>query len=84
MSYDWYKIENLDDFNGEDLVSKEITLELEGQGVKDILITKGNGVSILIDDIFLMINLNDRNPFEQDERAVYLDANNDIWVGFEL
>lgn len=81
MIYNWYKVYNLDTFNAEDLVSKELELSFEGLGLKTILITKGNYTSILFDDVFLPISLNDKNPFEFEDRAVYLDANNDIWAG---
>lgn len=84
MSYSWYNIFNLDEFEALDLVSKEYELILEDNGLKTIMVTNGNGVSVLIDDVFLTINLNSRNPFAFEDRAVYLDADNDVWVGIAI
>ena len=84
VNYDWYKIINLEEFEDEELVSKEVELNLEGKGTKTVLVTKGNAVSIQIDDAFLTVNLNSRNPFEFENMACYLDDNDDIWVGFAV
>lgn len=81
MIYDWYNIFNLTEFLAEDLVSKAYEYEFEGADIKTVLVTKGNYTSVLFDDVFLPINLNDRNPFEYEDRAVYLDENQDVWVG---
>ena len=83
MSFDWYKLTNLDDFEALGLVSQKLTLDLEGLGHKDILVTKANAVSILFDGIFLTIGFNEKNPFEFEGHAVYLDENRDIWLGIE-
>lgn len=81
MIYDWYKIINLDEFTALNLVSRSLVLNFDQLGQKTILVTKGELLSILIDGIFLSVNLNGVNPFEFDSHAVYVDANNDIWVG---
>ena len=81
MNYEWFKIFNKTEFEALNLISKEYTYNFEGIGNKTILVTKGNVLSVLFDDIFMSVNLNDNNPFEMDDRAVYLDANNDVWVG---
>jgi hypothetical protein len=79
--YTWFKVFNKTEFEATGLVSKSYTAILQGVGQRTILATKGNYLSVLFDDVFLSINMNSRNPFEMDERAVYLDANNDVWVG---
>lgn len=81
MTYDRYLIFNLDDFNALDLVSKTYQVILEDIGQKDVLVTKGVGVSMLYDDVFLPINLNDKNPFEFEDHAVFIDENNDVYLG---
>lgn len=81
MIYDWYKIVNVSDFEELGLPSQEITLELEGLGEKTILVTKGNAVSILYEGIFLSANFNDKNPFEFEDHAIYVDSNDDLWLG---
>ncbi len=83
MIYDWYKIINKTEFEASDIESKELTLTLTGKGTKDFLVTKGNYISILVDDIFLSLNLNEKNPFEFEDMAIWLDVDTqDIWVGY--
>jgi hypothetical protein len=81
MTYKWYNIINQDDFIAMGFSSKQLEVDLEDIGVKTVLVTKGVGVSILYDGVFLTVNLNNNNPFEFDSHAVYIDANNDIWLG---
>lgn len=82
MIYDWFKIFNLTEFNAAGLVSREYVLELEDIGQKSILVTKGDLVSVLYDDVFLSLNLNAHNPFEFENHAVYLDPlTNDVHLG---
>jgi hypothetical protein len=81
MTYDWYKIINMDDFQALGLPSKSVEVILEGIGLREVLITQGVNVSLLYDDVFLSVNMNDRNPLEFDDHACYIDANNDIWLG---
>lgn len=81
MIFDWYKIINQDEFLALDLVSKEVTLLLTGLGQKTILVTKGNLVSITYGDTTLSVGMNNSNPFIFNGLAVYLDANDDIWLG---
>jgi len=82
--YDWFKIFNLDEFLATGFVSKTYEYNFVGVGLKDILVTRGNLNSVLFDDVFLAINLNQNNPFELDNRAVYIDSNDDVWVGIKV
>jgi hypothetical protein len=79
--FNWYRLFNLTDFESTGLTSHAFVVELEAIGPKEILITKGNSTSILYEDAFLTIGLNDKNPFRYGERAVYLDDNDDVWLG---
>lgn len=81
MIFDWYKIFNLTDFMATNLVSRNYQVILGGIGLEDILITRGNLVSALFDGVLLSLDLNDKNPFYFEDRAIYLDNNNDVWVG---
>lgn len=87
MTFDWYKIFNLAEFMALNLVSRSLTVVLEGAGEKDILIVRGNTVSIVFEDVFLPIEFEDDNPFvrEGDEKsyAVYKDESGDVWLGIE-
>lgn len=79
--FDAYKIFNLAEFEATGLVSRTVSAFLEGIGQRDILITKGNAVSILYEGVFLSLNLGNDNPFEFDGHAVFLDPNGDVWLG---
>jgi hypothetical protein len=81
MIYDWYKIANLDEFVATGLYSQELTLDLEGLGQKELLLTNGNAISILYEGVYLSVNFNENNPFEFEDHAVYLDAENNIYLG---
>ncbi len=82
MIFDWYKVINKTDFEATELVSQEVTLILEDIGSKDFLITKGNLVSITVDDTMLSLGLKADNPFVFNDRAIYLDpATQDIYYG---
>lgn len=84
MNYTWFKIFNRTEFEALGLVSRTYTLNLQGIGQKDILVTKGNGVGMLYDGVFLLLELNDLNPFELDSRAIYIDESNDVYLGIAI
>ena len=82
MIYDWYKIFNKVEFEALDLVSKEYILNLEGKGQKSIFAFKaGSNISIQYEGVFLTVNLHDKNPFDFDSHAVYIDALDDVYLG---
>lgn len=82
MIFNWYKVINRAEFLATGLVSREVEVILEGIGLKTILVTVGNLFSITVDEVMLSIDLlEDANPFVFDERAVYVDANDDVWYG---
>lgn len=81
MIYDWYKIFNETDFLATGLQSRSYQIYLDGVGLKTVLVTVGNTTGVLIDDVFLSVNMNDRNPFTISNRAVYIDEAFDVWVG---
>ncbi len=82
--YDAYKIINIDEFEALDIPSRKITVVLGTLGLKDILVTKGNYISILYDGIFLSLNLNDKNPFEFGGNAIFVDPDNNLWLGLPV
>ena len=81
MNFDWYKITSQDDFLALGVPSKAFDLELEDIGQVTVLVTSGNRVGILYDGVFLAVGLNGDNPFEFDGYAVFLDENDDIYLG---
>lgn len=81
MTYDWYKIFNKTEFEALGLVSKTYELNLEDIGDSEILFTKGNYISIIYKEVTLVLDLNDKNPFEFDSHAIYIDENDDVFLG---
>jgi hypothetical protein len=79
--YDWYRVINLTAFENTGLVSRNVQVILGQLGLKNILVVKGNLISILYDDILLSIDLNGKNPFEFENHAVYVDDSYQIWLG---
>lgn len=85
MTFTWFQIFNLDEFEALNLVSKVYTLELEGLGEKDFLVTKGNMVSVAYEGVMLSLGLNAENPFAFEGLAIYQDEEtNDVYVGIEI
>lgn len=83
MDFDWYNLFLKQDFLDTGLVSKKLTVTLDGIGEKEILITKGNEISILYDGVFLPIYFTDKNPYVKDGYAVWEDENGIVWLGIE-
>ncbi len=81
ITYNTYKIINLDEFEATGLVSRTVEAVLAGVGLVEILVTKGNLVSLLYDGVLLCLNVNEKNYLEFDGYAIYLDVNNDIYLG---
>jgi len=81
--FDWFELFNLTEFEETELVSKTLTVNLEGYGNAEILITKGNVTSIVYDDVMLPINFDDQNPYQFEGYAVYLDEEDYVWLGIE-
>lgn len=80
-TYAWFNIYNKVIFEATGLTSKNLEYDFEDYEVKTVMITSGNTIGVVIDDVFLSIGLNENSPFEFDGYACYLDDNNDIWVG---
>lgn len=89
MTFDWFNIFNLDEFLALGIPSRNQTLSLEDHGEKDVLITRGNEVSIVFEDVLMPISFEDENPFVREgdgsiHYAIYKDVSNDIWLGIEV
>lgn len=84
MTYDWYKIFNLTEFLATGLVARSLVLELDGRGSTTFEIFRGNEVGVQFDDAFLPVSFLEQNPYVQGTYAVYLDATDNVWFGFEV
>lgn len=83
MSYTAYFIFNKNEFEALDLISKTYPINLPVLGQKDVLVTNGNLLAITFEGVFLAVNINDKNPFFKDGYAVFLDEENDVYLGIE-
>lgn len=81
MTYTWYNLFVLTDFLATGLVSRVLQVNLETAGQKDILITKGNEVGIVYENTYLILNMRGDNPYTRDNIAVYLDPDQNVWLG---
>lgn len=84
MIFNWFKIFNTVEFAALGLVSKTYTFNLDGVGQKDIFVTKGVTYGITYEGVFLSLNLNGLNPFSFEGYAIYVDENNDVYLGIEV
>ena len=85
MIYNWYFIINQAEFIASGLVSKEVETLLTGIGLKTFLVTKGNYVSITVDDVMLSIGIGiqNTNPFVFEDVAILLNEDGDIFYGVQ-
>jgi len=83
--YKWFKVFNKTEFLATGLVSRTYTLNLEGVGQKEILATTtGENIGVTYSGKFLLLELNARNPFSFEGHAVYLDENDDVFIGIAI
>lgn len=81
--YKWFYIFNAQDFSDTGLVQRTYTVNLDGIGVKEILVTKGNYTGMLYEGVFLPLRMNDQNPFEFDGYAIWIDdETRNVFLGF--
>ncbi len=83
MSFDWYKVINRAEFLETGLASREVTLVLEGVGLRTVLVTVGRNFSLVYDGVMLSLGVTEANPFSFDGYAIYVDSNEDVWLGIE-
>ena len=83
MIFRWWYILNANEFNALGLVSRTLTLDLEGIGLKNILVTKGSMLGITYEGIFLPVQLNGANPYSIDDHAVFIRDNGDLFLGIK-
>jgi hypothetical protein len=84
MNYTWFYIFTLSEFEAAGVTSRTYTVILDGLGQTDLLVTKGNLVGLTYEGVFLPIQLGDANPFALDGYAVYIDEDDQVWLGIEV
>lgn len=82
--YDWFKIFNKDDFFATNLVSRMYQVNLEGRGIVQVLALRGNLLSVQFNGELLSHGITGQSIVERSDIATYLDANNDVWIGYKV
>lgn len=86
---DGYKILNLNDFDALNIPRLDTQFKTKDLDVQDITLFKANLYNVMFLDLLFTINLNNKNPVIKINNnknlrvAVYVDANRDLWVGYE-
>jgi len=86
MIFNWFKIcevQELISFKGKDVYSREFTLNLEGIGVKTILVVYGLKISIIYDDQMLTHDVNGKNPGIYGDYAIFV-GRGEVYLGFKV
>ena len=85
MIFDWYKLFNKEEFEDTELVSRLLSVYLVDVGQREFLITKGIGVNVIYDGVFLPVQFSGANPYSRDGYALYLDEETqDVYFGIEV
>jgi len=88
MIFDWYNCFSKTDFLALSLLSKTYTVDLEGIGEESFTVYNQNYLSVAFRDVFIPLEFSDDNPTvrEGDEAnyALYLDADDNVWIGIEV
>ena len=86
---DGYKVLNINDFDALDIPRLDTKIKTKDLDEQDITLFKANLYNVMFLDLLFTINLNNKNPvlkINNDKNlrvAVYVDANRDLWVGYE-
>ncbi len=78
----FWKIFNYAEFEATGLVSWSLTLLLGDVGEREILVVRGNVISVVFDGVMLPITVG-ANPYTRDGYTIYRDASDDVWLGIE-
>lgn len=84
MNYNWFSIFNLPDFINTGLVSRTLQVFLSGIGPKQVMVTNGNLVSVVIDGVILPIEFMGKNPYGREGYAVYKNEAGEVFLGVEV
>lgn len=84
MIFDWFELYSYVDFMSSGLFSKNLNIFFSGYGSKQIMITRGSLVSVIIDDLMIPTDFSDKNPYIVGDYAVYRSENNVIYLGFKV
>lgn len=78
----WFNVLSLADFDAKNVPDMSFTRSVEGFGVKEMRICKGNFYALILDGVYLPVGVNGRNAFSVRERGAYIDESRNLWAGF--
>lgn len=81
--WNWFKLFNADAFMAEELTSRNLVAVLQDVGTENVLISRGNLLSITFRGVYMPISLLDINPSYAEDYGVLKDSNGDVWLGIE-
>jgi len=84
MNFYWYSLFNKLEFEATALVSRTMNFQLEGRGQESVLVTHGNTIAVLHTGTLLPLNFLGHNPYVRDGKAIYVDEQSQVWLGFEV
>lgn len=86
---DGYKVLNLDDFDALNVPRLDTTIKTEDLDEQPFTLFKGNLYNVMFLDLLFTVELNGVNPVLKVNSAknlrvaVYVDADRNLWVGYE-
>lgn len=84
MIFNWFRIFNLTEFLSTELVSVSYRLELENVGIKEILVTQGNEISLTYEDTMLMVAEADTVFTFNGKAAYWSSVTDDVYLGLPV
>ena len=83
-TYNFYEIFKESEFSALGVISKTYTLELEGIGLKDVLVTKGNLLGITYEGVYVPLGVGTATNFYQRDGFAILREGDAISLGVEV
>lgn len=86
---DGYKVLNLNDFDALDIPRLDTTIKTPDLDKQELTVFKANLYNVMFLNLLFTVGLNNQNPVlkiskEKNLRvAVYVDADRNLWVGYE-
>lgn len=85
MTFNWYSLFNATEFLATGLVSRVLSVTLDGVGDAEILITcPDNQVQVTYDGVFMPVGFAGKNPYVRAPYAVAQDEDGNVWLGIEV
>lgn len=79
----WWNLFNYVEFEATGLASRSLTVFLGDLGEREVLIVRGNTISVVFDGVLLPIAFNGANPYTKDGYTIYRDDSDEVWIGIE-